>query len=476
MLIQFVAELFTRKGTKVDNLDRIFKAYDIRGVYPTEVNEDIAWKIGFATGQFLRSLLRGYDRGQKAANRLVVGRDMRPHSESLTKNLIEGVLASGLSCVDLGMCDTPMVYFAINHLGTCGGVQVTASHNPIEYNGFKIAGQKARPIGEDTGLKEIKHIVSVLRRTPAGETSATVEQVDLWNEYRQHVLQFLKLARPLKVVVDASNGMAGKMMPAVFDGTDLEIIPLNYEFGGGFAHPPNPLVEANLKQVCSVVKRRKVDFGICFDGDADRCMFVDEKGNIVRCDYITALLARHFLTLYPGATIVYDVRSSRVVPEEIQAAGGVPRRERVGHAFMKKAMADAKGIFGGELSGHFYFRDNFNADSGAIVFAVVASIVSSQSAPLSELVAPFKRYVQSGEINFRVQDKDAMINQLAEKFSDGRQDRLDGLTVEYDDWWFNVRPSNTEPLLRLNLEAVNEDLLKEKLQEIKSVLGEPVKE
>ncbi len=468
--------LSRERDEKVDDLGRIFKAYDVRGVYPTELNEDIAWKVGFAAGQFLRSLLRGYDRGQLSANRLVIGRDMRPHSEPLARNLIEGVLASGLSCVDLGMCDTPMLYFAINHLGTCGGVQVTASHNPIEYNGFKISGQKARPVGEDTGLKEIRHIVSVLRRTPPGQTSASVEQVDLWSEYRRHVLQFLKLARPLKVVVDASNGMAGKMMPAVFDDTGLEIIPLNYEFGGAFAHPPNPLIESNLKQVCSVVKRRKVDFGICFDGDADRCMFIDEKGKIVRCDYITALLVRHFLALYPGATIVYDVRSSRVVPEEIQAAGGVPRRERVGHAFMKKAMADAKGIFGGELSGHFYFRDNFNADSGAIIFAVVCSVVSAQARPLSELIAPFKRYVQSGEINFRVQDKDAMISELAEKFADARMDRLDGLTVEYDDWWFNVRPSNTEPLLRLNLEARNEALLQEKLQEVQSVLGEPVKE
>ncbi|MCD4700155.1 MAG: phosphomannomutase/phosphoglucomutase [Phycisphaerae bacterium] len=460
----------------MDNLGKVFKAYDVRGVYSTEIDEDLAWKIGFAAGQFLRSLMRGYDRGQASANRLVVGRDMRPHSPSLADNLIEGILASGLSCVDVGMCDTPMIYFAVNHLGACGGVQVTASHNPIEYNGFKISGLKARPVGEDTGLKEIRHIVSTLRRAPQGETAAKVEQMNLWSDYRGHVLQSLKLSRPLKVAVDASNGMAGKMMPEIFDDTDLEIIPLNYELGGEFAHPPNPLVDANLKQVCSAVKKSKTDFGICFDGDADRCMFVDEKGQIVRCDYITAMLARHFLQMYPASTVVYDLRSSRVVAEEIRAAGGTPRRERVGHAFMKKAMADAHGIFGGELSGHFYFRDNYNADSGAIVFATVASIISSGAVTLGELIAPLKRYVQSGEMNFRVKDKAEKMNELAGKFADGKKDNLDGVTIQFDDWWFNVRPSNTEPFLRLNLEANDAGLLKEKLDQIQDILGEPVEE
>ena len=460
----------------MDNLGKVFKAYDIRGVYPTEIDENLAWKIGFATGQFLRSLLRGYDRGQASANRLVVGRDMRPHGPSLADNLIEGILASGLSCADVGMCDTPMIYFAVNHLGACGGIQVTASHNPIEYNGFKISGLKARPIGEDTGLKEIRHIVSTLRRTPQAKSAAGVEQMNLWSDYRGHVLQFLKLTRPLKVAVDASNGMAGTMMPKIFDVAGLEIIPLNYELGGVFAHPPNPLIDANLKQVCSAVKKRKADFGICFDGDADRCMFVDEEGHIVRCDYITAMLARHFLKMHPASTIVYDLRSSRVVAEEIRASGGTPRRERVGHAFMKKAMADAHGVFGGELSGHFYFQDNYNADSGAIVFATVASIVSSGPAPLGELIAPLKRYVQSGEINFRVEDKSGKMKELAAKYSDGKADGLDGVTIQYDDWWFNVRPSNTESFLRLNLEANDADLLKEKLEEIQAILGEPVDE
>jgi len=460
----------------MSDLEKVFKAYDVRGVYPTEVDEDLAWKIGHASGQFLRSLLGGYDRGQASANRLVVGRDMRPHGVPLAANLMAGINASGLSCVDLEMIDTPMMYFAINHLGACGGIQVTASHNPIEYNGFKISGQKARPVGENTGLKEIRLLVSTLRRSPASETAATVQKMDLWEPYRQHVLGFLKLSRRLRIAVDASNGMAGKMMPTVFEGTDLEILPLNFEIGKGFAHPPNPLLEATLGQVCQAVGEHKCDFGICFDGDADRCMFVDERGQIVRCDHVTALLGRHFLQLHPDSTVLYDIRSSRVVPEEIRAAGGIPRRERVGHAFMKKTMADTHAVFGGELSGHFYFRDNFNADSGAIVFAVVASIVSLAQRPLSELIAPLKRYVQSGEINFRVRDKQQKMDELAEKFSDGRQDRLDGVTIEYDDWWFNVRSSNTEPLLRLNVEAKDDSLLKSKLSQVQVLLGEPVDE
>ena len=459
------------------DLEKVFKANDIRGLYGPEIDEDLAWKIGHAAGQFLRSMLSGYDRGQASANRLVVGRDMRPHSEPLAKNLMAGALAGGVSCVDIGVVDTPMVYFAINHLGACGGIQVTASHNPMEYNGFKISGQKARPIGGATGLKEIAHIVSTLRRMPtAAEPTGEIHEIDLWDEYRSHVHSFLKLSGPLKVVVDASNGMAGKMMPAVFDGTDMNLIPLNYKIGKGFTHPPNPLVEANLKQVRAAVKRRKADFGICFDGDADRCMFVDERGQIVGCDHMTALLCRDFLHRHPESTVVYDLRSSRVVAEEIRAAGGVPRRERVGHAFMKKAMADSHGIFGGELSGHFYFRDNFNADSGAIVFAVAASVISAQDRPLSELIAPLKRYVQTGEVNFEVADKAAAMAELAEKYSDAEIDRLDGVTIQYDEWWCNVRASNTEPLLRLNLEAADADLLAKKVKEVQKILGEPVDE
>ncbi len=457
------------------DIDKVFKAYDIRGIYGEEIDEDLAWKVGHATAQFLRSLLTGYARGQSSSNRLVISRDMRPHSEPLTKAMIDGITSSGVGCVDIGMCDTPMIYFAINHLSTCGGIQVTASHNPIEYNGFKISGLKARPVGQNTGLDEIKHIVRALRRMPqsASIASSTIS-VELWDEYRQHVLKFLRAPRRLKVVIDASNGMGGKMVPAIFSDTNIDIIPLNFEIGGKFAHPPNPLVEANLKQLKQEVKRRKADLGICMDGDADRCMFVDEQGQTVRCDLITAMLARPFLKENPGATIVYDLRSSRVVAEENRAASGVPRRERGGHSFMKKAMTDGHGVFGGELSGHFYFRDNFNCDSAAIIFATTISIIAAQDKPFSELVAPLQRYSHSGEINFEVEDKQAKMKEVADTFSDAKIDYLDGVTCQYEDWWCNVRPSNTEPLLRLSLEATDEAQMVEKINRVKEILGEPV--
>lgn len=455
-------------------IDKVFKAYDIRGLYGEEITEDLAWMVGHASAQFLRSLLSGYERGLSSSNRMVVGRDMRPHSEPLCKALIEGVTSSGAACADLGLVDTPMIYFAVNHLGACGGIQITASHNPIQYNGFKISGSKARPVGKSTGLDEIKHIVSTLRRMPLGASLAPLQQVDLWDEYRKHVLRFLKTPRRLKVVVDASNGMAGKMFPKIFDGTDIDVIPLNFEIGGEFAHPPNPLVEANLQMVKDAIRANGADLGVCFDGDADRCMFVDETGQTVRCDLMTALLARYYLADNPGAMVVYDLRSSRVTAEEIRAAGGVPRRERVGHSFMKKAMADGHGVFGGELSGHFYFRDNYNCDSGAIAFASAISVIASQDRPLSELIAPLNRYSHSGEINFEVEDKDGKMKEIAETFKDAEVDWLDGVTCQYEDWWLNVRPSNTEPLLRLSLEAQTPDQMQEKIDLLKGMLGEPV--
>ena len=456
-------------------IEKVFKAYDIRGIYGEEIDEDLAWKIGHAGGQFLRSLLSGYERGQASSNRVVIGRDMRPHSEPLARAMIDGITSSGIGCVDIGLCDTPMVYFAINHLAACGGIQVTASHNPIEYNGFKVSGLKARPIGQDTGLKEIRHIVSTLRRMPQSASIASAaNSVDLWSEYRGHVLKFLRAPRRLKVVVDASNGMGGKMIPAVFGDADVEIVPLNFEIGGGFVHPPNPLVEANLAQVKGAVVEQAADLGICLDGDADRCMFVDENGASIRCDLITALLAEHFLKDSPGAMVVYDLRSSRVVAEAIRDAGGVPRRGRVGHAYMKKAMADGHGVFGGELSGHFYFRDNFNCDSGAIAFATVLSVIASQERPFSELVAPLARYSHSGEMNFEVEDKDAKMKEVAETFGDAEIDYLDGVTCQYEDWWCNVRPSNTEPLLRLTLEAHDEAFMRKQIDALKAILGEPV--
>jgi phosphomannomutase len=451
----------------------IFKAYDIRGVYPDQLDEEAAWKIGYASARFLRSLLRGYQRGQANAQSLCVGRDMRTHSERLAQALIEGMNATGTNVIDIGMIDTPQMYFAINHLGTCGGVQVTASHNPAKYNGFKISGLKATPVGADTGLKDIEHIALALPHTKAN-TKTSVQNIDLTEEYKNHVLKFLHPGnKKLKIAVDASNGMAGKMVPAVFSDLPLEIIPINFEHKGEFTHEPDPLVEKNLAQVKRAVKQENCDFGICFDGDADRMMMVDQTGKSISCDLLTALMVPYFLKVNPTATIVYDLRSSWVVSEEIIKYGGTPRRERVGHSFMKKAMRDSHAVFGGELSGHFYYRDNYCADSAAITLVHVLNIVTETTLPISQLVKPMRRYHQSGEINFKVENKQEKMDELARRYSDAKVDYMDGVTVQYKDFWFNCRPSNTEPLLRLNVEAKAKDLLDEILAEIKEQLTAP---
>ncbi|MBC7782455.1 MAG: phosphomannomutase/phosphoglucomutase [Burkholderiales bacterium] len=459
-------------------IEKIFKAYDVRSTYPAPLNEDAAWKVGHATGQFLKRARESHFPGIKVKNEntFVIGRDMRPSSPSLTKALSDGIRSVGFDVVDVGMIDTSFIYYAVNELDAVGGIQVTASHNPIQYNGFKISGPKAKPIGSATGLEDIKRIAMSLRAQASTGVMGKYEEQDLWAGYRKHVLQFLNLRRPIKVAIDASNGMAGKMVPAIFNGVrDLEIVPINFEITGSFVHDPNPLVEANLVQLKDRMKVAHVDLGACFDGDADRCMFVDDKFETIGCDLLTALLARDFLRMpqNKGSAIVYDLRSSKAVIDEIKANGGVPKRERVGHSFMKKTLAETGAVFGGELSGHFYFRDNFNADSGAIAFARVLSILSQSRGGLNDLMKPFKKYVQSGELNFQVEDKDAKIRELAEMYKKAEIDYLDGITIDAGEWWFNVRKSNTEPLLRLNLEASSQAQLDEKLAELKKSLGEP---
>lgn len=451
----------------------IFKAYDIRGVYPDDLCEEDAWKIGQATARFLPSLIKGYERGLREAQSLIVSRDMRTHSEPLAQALIEGIRSAGAGVIDIGMIDTPQIYFAVNFLGTCGGIQVTASHNPAKYNGFKISGRGAIPIGVDTGLKEIKHMATALPHTK-GNPTGRLEQRDLWPDYRKHVLQFLRpnLKRK-KVAIDASNGMAGKAIPILLADVPVEVVPINFEHTGKFKHDPDPLKEKNLAQLKSTVKKENCDFGICFDGDADRMMMVDENGETIPCDLLTALLVPYFLEKKPKSAIVYDLRSSRVVMEEIIKYGGTPRRERVGHSYMKKALRDTHAVFGGELSGHFYFEQNFYADSAAIMLMHTLNVVDEKNKPMSELVRPLKRYSNSGEKNFRVDNKELRMEELARRYSEGKIDHLDGVTVDFKDWWFNCRPSNTEPLLRLNVEAKTPDLLKEKLGEIEQQLGAP---
>jgi len=441
----------------------IFKAYDVRGVYPDELNEDIAGKIGNAAAKLLN------------AGTLVVGRDMRLSSEALAGAAAQGIVEAGCDCLDIGLCETPAHYFAVGSSSCDGGLMTTASHNPPQYNGFKISKEKAIPVGQDSGLREIERMVTqgeyILQRK-----KGSILYKDISGDYTKHILSFAREIRRLKVVIDASNGMAGKHLPAVLDNLPLETVRLYFELDGRFPnHEPNPLKAENLRDLQDAVKGTRADLGVMFDGDGDRVVFVDENAEIVKSDLLTVLIAREVLRKEPGAAIVYDLRSSRVVPEEIRKAGGVPVRERVGHAFMKATLRNTGAVFGGELSGHYYFRENFCADSGAIAFMKILNLLSAEGAKLSELLKPLQRYCATGEINFEVEDKDEKIRELAEVFSDGKVDFLDGVTVEYDDWWFNVRKSNTEPLLRLNLEAKTPELLEKEKARLFSLLGKPLK-
>lgn len=469
-----------RQGDNV-MLSKIFKAYDIRSTYPDPLNEEAARKVGFAIGTFLKKENDG------KTGQILVSRDMRPHSPSLAGALTEGILGSGMNVVDLGMCDTSFMYFAIPRLEAAGGVQTTASHNPLNYNGFKISRQGAKPVGADSGLKDIQAIAEEID----GEVPAprgTEEQMDLWSEYRQHILKFFAPPnRKLKVYIDASNGMAGELIPKTIEGIkNVEIVRENFSIGGEFAHEPNPLVAENMIPTQQGVKREHADLGACFDGDADRCMIVDNNGEIIGCDHMCAWFAHHFVALNrtdPAApnptTIVYDLRSSKVVEETIRELGAEPRMSKVGHVNMKANLRETKGIFGGELSGHFYFRANNFADSGAITLISALTILGQEGhhKTIADLVQPFRKYPQSGEINFEVEDKQGMMDLLEKKFGEkANVMHLDGVSVdafETDGWWFNVRASNTEPLLRLNAEAKDQEQLDNLLKKLMDDLGEP---
>lgn len=470
-------------------LGRVFKAYDIRGTYPDLLNDQMAWQIGYGCSKYLLMDAAAEGDSTPMMRNIVVGRDMRLSSPSLCKNLMQGINDHGGEVIDIGMCDTSMVYFAINHLDCAGGVMVTASHNPPQYNGFKISKRKAKPVGESTGLAEIRKHAAMVDKSTLQPAKGKVEARDLWPAYIAHVRKFLDTGREkLKVVVDASNGMAGTMVPRIFgkqgkEVPGLTIVELNFDNTRGvFAHEPNPLVASNLRQLQEAVVKEKADLGVCFDGDADRCVLVDEKGKIVGCDHLTALLAKHFLAKFPGSAVAYDLRSSKAVEEDVLKAGGVPVRGRVGHVFMKQALAEQKGCFGGELSGHFYFKDNFNADSGAIAMASVLTILAKSSKPLSGLISPIARYAQSGEINFQIENKDAALADIKSAYGPdsaaaGKVDELDGVTIDCfsrHGWWCNVRKSNTEPLLRLNLEAKDKKTLERVLAELAPRLGQRV--
>jgi phosphomannomutase len=449
-------------------LSKIFKAYDIRGVYPDEFDEEGARRIGEA---FARSM---------GAGRIVVGQDMRVSSPPLSAAFIEGVTATGTDVVDVGRVSTDALYYASGALDLPGAM-FTASHNPARYNGLKLCRQRAAPIGEDSGLKEI---LALAESPEAGSPDAgspeagsggggRVEPQDVLQDYAAHCRNFVDASalRPIKVAIDAGNGMAGKTVPVVFEGLPFDVLPLFFELDGAFPnHPANPIEPENLVALQETVLAEGCGVGIAFDGDADRMFLVDDRADLVTGSTTTALVAARLLKKYPGETILYNCICSWTVPEVIDENGGKPMKTRVGHSFIKEIMAETGAVFGGEHSGHYYFRDNYRADSGMIAALLVLEAMSESNEPLSKMLEPYNRYYSSGEINSEVADAAAVIEELARVYSDGDQDRLDGLTVEHADWWFNVRPSNTEPLLRLNLEARTEDLMRQKVDDVLKII------
>jgi phosphomannomutase len=444
----------------------IYKAYDIRGTVPDPLNPHLALRIGRALGEWLGD------------GEVLVSHDMRTHSPGLAEALMEGLMEAGRDVCFIGLAATPMNYWANVHYGVAASVSVTASHNPGQYNGFKISRAGARPVGYDTGIHEIEALVNRWEQdgAPAPRARGRMRRIDgALDAYLDAMdTHLLPIRRPLKVAVDCANGMGGHFIEAFFKRhPELTPVPLYWDLDGSFPnHEADPLKAENVADLCAAVKVHHCDLGAAFDGDADRCMFVDEKGTAIPSDLLTALLAEDILKRHPGATILYDLRSSKVVKDTVEALGGVPVRGRVGHAFMKALMRERGAIFGGELSGHYYFAECNNTDSGLMALITVLNRLQGDTRPLSAQVTPFQRYHATGEINFRVQDAARVLDALEKTYAakGGTADHLDGLTVTFSDWWFNVRPSNTEPLLRLNLEADAESAKTTRLTEVSDAI------
>jgi phosphomannomutase len=430
------------------DLDAIFKAYDVRGVVPDQLDPVICERIGAAFAHVVR------EREEPRPSRVILGRDMRPSGVELATAFAEGVQRQGLDVVDIGLASTDLLYFASGYLDAPGAM-FTASHNPPEYNGIKLCLSGARPIGQDTGLGEIRHLASA-GLSPAPTTPGRLETDDLLEAFAQHVHSFVDVGalRPLRIVADVANGMGGLVVPRVFDRLPFDLELLYPELDGRFPnHPADPIQPENLRDLQARVRAVGADVGLAFDGDADRVFLVDDRAEPLSGSVTTAIVAKGVLEREPGATILHNLICSKAVPEVIREHGGTPVRTRVGHSFIKQVMAETGAAFGGEHSAHYYFRDNFRADSGSIAALVVLEQLSKAGVGLSELRRPFDRYAASGEINFRVADQAAVIERVSAAYPEAAQDRLDGLTVDAGEWWFNLRPSNTEPLLRLNLEA-----------------------
>ncbi len=441
----------------------IFHAYDVRGIYQKDLTADLAERIGLALSNFL------------SPNTCVIGRDMRDGGISLAAAVSNGLRRGGCDTVDIGLCSTPMNYFSIANYGYDAGVQVTASHNTAEYNGFKISQEDAKPISYESGLRDIEEMVAAGNLTDSDETGERHRR-HIVKEYHEYVLSWkedLPSKRKLKIVVDAGNGIAGVDSGPVWEKLPHDTTTMFFEPDARFPnHVPDPMKIENLTALIDKVKQVKADLGIAFDGDADRVAFIDEGGRPAPADAITALLATDLLRKEKNAKIVIDLRSSWAVREAVAAAGGVPVIYRVGHSYIKMRMREIHSLFAGELSGHYYFRDNFYTDSGIIAALLVMNSMVRAGKPLSKLIAPFSKYHRSGERNFRVPDPAAALTRLESEFSAGSKklEKLDGLSIEFEDWWFNARPSNTEPLLRLNVEATSPDQLQDNLARLESVL------
>jgi phosphomannomutase len=437
------------RTTDPANLAAVFKAYDIRGVVPDELDETLARRVGSAFVAVTGS----------AGGAVVAGHDMRSSSPGLAAAFAEGATAAGADVTMIGLASTDELYFASGQLDR-PGVMFTASHNPARYNGIKLCRAQAVPVGGESGLAEIRDLVSADEPAPA-ERPGKISHIDVLDDYATHLLTLAPVrGRRLEVVVDAGNGMAGHTAPAVLGRLDLDVVPMYYELDGSFPHhEANPIDPANTADVQAKVRETSADIGLAFDGDADRCFVIDERGQVVSPSVLTALIAARELDKNPGASVIHNLITSRAVPEIITEHGGRPVRSRVGHSFIKATMAETDAVFGGEHSGHFYFRDFWRADSGMLAALHTLAALAEDDRPLSELLADYSRYVASGETNSTVDDQRSVLEALAKEYEardDVRVDHLDGLTVNHPDWWFNVRPSNTEPLLRLNVEAVDE--------------------
>jgi phosphomannomutase len=441
----------------------VFKAYDVRGIYPGELDEEGAYAIGRAYVE------------QFEPRRIAVGRDMRLSAPTMAAAAVSGAADAGADVLDLGMVGTEMVYFAVGSLGLDGGIMVTASHNPKQYTGMKIVRRGALPVGIESGLGEVRdRAVAGAWREGAVRGSVTAE--DIWEPFVARVLSFVDVGEigELRVVIDAANGMAGAMLPPVLEQLPtVDAVTFNFEPDGSFPnHEPNPLLPENREFIVRATREAGADFGVAYDGDADRCFFVDDTGEFVPGDFTTALFAESMLANEPGGKVIYDVRASWAVPEAIERAGGVPLVNRVGHSFIKQRMRDVGAVFAGEVSAHYYFRDFSQADSGVIPFLLMLQLVSSRDQALSEILAPLRaRYHLTGELNTPVADVALKLQELKERYAgEGRVSHLDGLSIDAQDWHMNVRPSNTEPLLRLNLEARSEELMVAKRDEVLALI------